>query len=338
MNILVINVARIGDTLLITPILKAIKQHYPQHRLGCLAHPGRMALLRGLPFIDNLGGITPNSQWWRGRLTFTRPWEVALVYGHEPPLIRYASRVAGQVVAFQQREAAVNRLLSHAVPQPTQQIHAVTERMLLPQALGIDSPDRALAYQVLPAESRQARQWLAAQRCGTAGPLVGMQFTSFATKSYRDWPLSHFIALAELMLRRWPGVRFFTLGDKQNLARESAFRERFPDHTLCVSGLFSLRQSAALMQRMQLYVGVDTGPTHLAGALGIPMVALYHCRFPGRNLMPLGRPHVAIIEHPGLGKACSEQTPMSDIAVAVVWEAVQTVLGATGCSPDPVGH
>ena len=55
LNILVINVARIGDTLLVTPILRAIKQAYPQHRLGCLAHPRRMLLLRGLPFIDALG-------------------------------------------------------------------------------------------------------------------------------------------------------------------------------------------------------------------------------------------------------------------------------------------
>ncbi|MBF0460463.1 MAG: glycosyltransferase family 9 protein [Magnetococcales bacterium] len=330
MNILVINVARIGDTLLITPILRAIKQAYPHHQLGCLAHPKRMTVLTGLPFIDTLDSITPHSQWWRGRFVRQRPWDAALVYGQDAALIRYAARVATRVVAFQQRDSASTALLHPAVPHPTQPIHAVAGRMLLPEALGIHSTDPALAYQVLPTEAAWAKNWLTTQRVNQSGPLVGLQFTSFATKSYRDWPLSHFIDLAETLLAHFPGTRFFPLGDQHNRTKETAFCSRFPQHTVRTSGLFNLRESAAIMQNLDLYVGVDTGPTHLAGALGIPMVALYHCRFPGRNLMPLGRPHVRILEHPHLDDGdCSAQSPMSDIPVAAVWEAVQSVLAET---------
>ncbi|MBF0182872.1 MAG: glycosyltransferase family 9 protein [Magnetococcales bacterium] len=330
MNILVINVARIGDTLLITPILRAIKQAYPDHKLGCLAHPKRMEVLQGLPFIDTLAGITPGSQWWRARLLRQRPWDAALVYGQDAPLIRYASRVAKQVVAFNQPLAASNRLLSHCVAKPDTLIHAVKGRLLLANALGIHTDDFSLSYQVTAEESHAAQAWLQPRLPQQSGPLVGMQFTSFATKWYRDWPIEQFMALADALRQRHPAICFVLLGDKHNLAKEEMFYKQFPQHTVCASGLFTLRQSAALMQRLHLYIGVDTGPTHLAGALRIPMVALYHCRFPGRNLIPLGHPLLRMIEHPHPHSPCPEQTPMQEIAVATVRQAAQELLQATG--------
>ena len=41
-----------------------------------------------------------------------------------------------------------------------------------------------------------------------------------------------------------------------------------------------MRENAAIMAHLSLYIGVDTGPTHLAGALDIPMVAMYHSYHP----------------------------------------------------------
>ena len=330
MDILLINVARIGDTLLITPILKAIKQTYPNNRLGCLVHPRRMALLQGLDFIDQLGSITPKNQWWRGRFMTHRPWEAALVYGHDAPLIRYASRVSRQVVAFEQQDPSTHSLLSHKVPIPVGPTHAVAERLLLAQALNIQTQDHRLIYRVLPAELETARHWLARQPPTFPGPLVGFQFSSFPGKWYRDWPLEHFIRLAENLKNSFPGVGFVTLGDHKNRAKEAAFFSHFPHHTLRASGRFNLRQSAAIMSQVNLYVGVDTGPTHLAGALGIPMVALYHCRFPGHLLAPLGRAHVRIIKQPFPDQTCAQESPMSAITVERVWEEVRTVLLETG--------
>lgn len=332
MDILLINVARIGDTLLMTPVLKAIKQAYPHNRLGCLAHPRRVALLQGLHFIDALGSITPKNQWWRARLSFRRPWDAALVYGNEPALLGYAARVARQVVAFQQQKPVSNHLLSHVVPLPVGPTHAVAERMLLAEALGIHGTDHALAYQVLPAESQIARNWLATHEPASSGPLVGLQFSSFPGKFYRDWPLEHFVALGEKLIANFPHARFFTLGDKKNRAREKQFLAHFPRHTVPTSGQFSLRASAAIMQHLDVYIGVDTGPTHLAGALGIPMVALYHCRFPGDLLAPIGHNHLKLLKHPYPDAECSKESPMRAITVETVWAAVQDVLAETGWS------
>ncbi len=87
-----------------------------------------------------------------------------------------------------------------------------------------------------------------------------------------------------------------------------------------------MRQNAAIMDKLNLYVGVDTGTTHLAGALGIPMVALYHSFHPGRFLAPQQHPKLAIIEHPVGYKQATRQDTMSAILVDQVWHSVQHLL------------
>lgn len=77
---------------------------------------------------------------------------------------------------------------------------------------------------------------------------------------------------------------------------------------------------------MDLYVGVDTGPTHIAGALGIPMVALYHPAYPGRNLAPLQNPRCRVIEHPRTGSDSSADVNMADIPAEQVWQAASELL------------
>jgi len=79
---------------------------------------------------------------------------------------------------------------------------------------------------------------------------------------------------------------------------------------------------------LDLYVGVDTGPTHLAGALGIPMVALYHCRHRGSLLAPLDHPALTVIEHPAADADCTPQREMAEIGVDRVWDAVAARLPA----------
>lgn len=329
-DILVIGVARIGDTLMLTPGLRALKAAFPRGRLSVLAHPKRRAILENFPAIDTLGGITKHSArlkgWWPGKT-----YDVAVVYGREPALVQYALRVARRVVCFAEPALAglrTDRLTRVALP--TQSIHAVDERLLLIDALlGAKRPhDRRLGLALAPTETDWARQWYAANGVDRR-PRIGLQTLSFPTKAHRDWPLEHFAQLIDGLRAAYPEACFVVLGDHLAAVQAEALGRRFPGAVVSAAGKVDLRQSAALMSLLDLYVGVDTGPTHIAGALGIPMVALYHHRYPGRNLAPQNHPHCVMIEHPATGHA-DGQGDMRDIAVAPVLAAARTLLGATG--------
>ena len=85
-RVLVINVARIGDTLLVTPILRALKQSQANISLGVMAHPKRVELLQGLEFIDVLEGINKKSALLKGWLS-GKIWDYAIVYGDRKSVV-----------------------------------------------------------------------------------------------------------------------------------------------------------------------------------------------------------------------------------------------------------
>lgn len=324
-RLLVIVSARIGDTLLATPLLKALKAACPAGVVGCRAHPKRLELLRGLACVDRLDGLTSGRARWLGRLPLPPAWDYALVLNHEAPLVAYALRVARAVVAYRQPDPALDGRLFRSVAVPPAMV-AVEGRLALAEALGITTCDLSLAYQVLPDERIAARQWLQAQGLGDAAPLIGLQLCSFPSKAYRDWPLEHFAQLVQELLAAWPTARFLLLGGPDNRSLAETFAARFPGRAVSAAGRFALRQSAALISQLHLYVGVDTGPTHLAGALGIPMVALYHCRFRGRHLAPQQHARLRVLEHPHDDAQCSADSPMALIPVATVRQAAFELL------------
>lgn len=325
-SFLVINVTRIGDTLLATPALRAIAHAHPGSEITCLGHPKRVEVLEHLPFIQQVGGITKQRAVWRGRFGGKR-WDYALVYGNDRELVRYALRVADKVVAFRQNDEALDRKLYRAVERPaTNALHAVDLQLLLPAALGIAPDGRYLSYCVSGAEAAWAEALLRSETPADAQRYIGLQVASFPTKAYRDWPLEHFTALCEKILARYPQTHFLVFGAASERGKGEALRAHFPGSVTVFSGRLSLRQTTAVMQRLALYIGVDTGPTHLAGALGIPLVAMYHCLHRARVYAPLEHPQLYAVDHPSPDEACSETSNMGDISVATLWDKVQTAL------------
>lgn len=309
-------VARIGDTLLATPSLRALRA--ASGHLSTLVHPQREVLLRHLDFIDELGTISKRTAWLRGH--FPAPsFDVAFCWGRDPQLLRYCLRVARQSVAFDYPEfSAISAasLVRVTVP-PDKSMHAVRERLLLTEAAGVRCKDLRLAYCVTGSERDAARTWLA-MHAGTARPIVGVQPFSFHTKAHRDWPIERFAELVRQLGVQHPSAHFVILGDEAAARHADAVENALPGRVSIAAGRLALRDSAALMQCLDLYIGVDTGPTHIAGALQVPMIGLYHSQYPGRNLQPLDHPCCTVLE--------AEGDSMDSIPVSLVYEAAMRVL------------
>jgi heptosyltransferase-3 len=320
---LVIAVARIGDTLLATPLMRAVKSANPQARLTVLVHPRRTEVLEHLSFIDRLGGIDKWQALWRGRIGGAS-YAAALVLGRDSSLVQYALRVSRRVVAYDEPGFPRDERLARVPPE--QGTHAVLDRLRLAQALGFEASGLHLAYRVSDEERARARARLTQRWPRERGVRIGLQMSSFPTKAHRDWPVDHFSALARALVLDVPQARFVLLGDAHARRSASPFVAEHGEHTLVAAGETSLRESAALIAEMDLYIGVDTGPTHIAGALGVPMVALYHCLYPGRNLAPLEHPACRVIEHPLTGDERCAGHGMQDIPVDAVRTAALDLL------------
>lgn len=325
-RILFIVVSRIGDTLFSTPALRAVADTWPKARITVLGHPKRAEVFRNLPYVTELGTITKTSaivkSLWR-----RKKFDLAIVYGFDSSLVKHALAVSSRVVAFRQSDESLNARLAHAVPVPAfQSEHAVRQLLRLPQALGIDTHQLRIDFSLSDEEISAARERLRLSGLAETGPLVGLQVASFPTKGYRDWPIESFLGLTERIADRWPAARFLIFGGKEERDRTSWLATTIGARAVDFSGRLTLRETGALMAQIDLYVGVDTGPTHIMSSFDRPMVALYHCLSSSRHTGPLDHPAAWLIDHPDADGRCSEQSTMDQISVDSVWAAVQEAL------------
>lgn len=325
-NILFIAVSRIGDTLFATPAIRAVAAAYPDARITVLGHPKRAEVFEHLSFVHHVGSITKGRAGWRGWLG-GKVFDLAVVFGFDQPLVAYALRTARNVVAFEQADQKLNRQMFRAVPKPAfQSEHAVLQLLRLPAALGIPPAGLRIAFQPTDAEAASAEQRLTGAGIGTGRPLVGLQVASFATKSYRDWPIENFAALCDRVSSRWPQARFLIYGGPEEHERTGRLKQYLGERGALFAGSLSLRETAALMTLTDLYVGVDTGPTHIMSAFDIPLVALYHCISPSRLTGPLEHPCAYLIDHPVTRERCNESAAMADVPVDTAFAAVTRAL------------
>jgi heptosyltransferase III len=324
MRILAINVSRIGDTLLAIPALRAIAQAYPQAEITVLGHPKRVEVLEHLPFLHQVGSIS--KRWAPMRGWLKKEYELAFVWGYDAALVAYALRSAHSVVAFRQADEKLNRKLFKVVePYLFQSSHAVNLAMTIPAAIGIVTSGHRLAYHITEQEAYWAKKTLSTNLPEKATPLIGLQIASFPTKAYRDWPLDNFFALCERLLKTYPNTHFLIFGGTEESLRTEALKRHLGNTATLYAGRLSIRETAALMSVTDLYIGVDTGPTHIMSAFDIPMVVMYHCISSSKNTGPLDHPCAYLIDHPA-GSGCSEWVSMSDISVDTVFQQAKLAL------------
>lgn len=339
-HILVINVTRIGDTLLTTPVLRSLAAAWPKADITFLGHWKRIEVLKHLPFIHTLKSISKRMAPFLGWFGSQR-YDVALVYGNDASIIQYALRVSDRVIAFRQPSDRLNRrLFAIAREDGYQPGHAVTLLLTLVRPLGVSPAGMHISYQVTPDEDRWARDVLRCQKIQGA-PIIGLQVASFPTKSHRDWPIENFMKLCNRILAEFPQTHFLIFGGPAEAPRTKLLHDGLDGHSTLFAGHLTLRQTGALMNQLDLYVGVDTGPTHIMGALHRPMISMYHPTAPSSALGPFGHPCCFAMDHPiALNGApypangATFDTPMSDISVDMVFQNVVTAI--SGLFPPPM--
>ena len=339
-RILVIHVARFGDTLLTGVAIRALKQAYPQAEIDFLGHPKRFDIIRGLPELSHIGAISKKSAPFKGRcssLFGRKPYDLAVVWGHDAAIHRYAQRVAKHLVMQQIKDDSVNeslRAAGHVVlKMPSDKDLPLADWLLtlVERGLGVTTQDRRVGYTVLPAEKAWAQEWLAHAFAGVqnpdAFPLIGLIIESFPTFKHRDWPIEHFVTLCQGIVKQYPQARFVLLGSELPTEKVRALKAVMGDRMAQAADRLSMRESGAIMSYLDLYIGIDTGPSHVAAGIGIPVVCLFHCARRGPLVLSPVRPEVVtMLEHPCDDTACSFETSMGDLRPDRVLEAVLTIL------------
>ncbi len=318
--------ARIGDTLLITPAITSLKKAFPDSVITVIAHKKRISILENNHDIDKLSG--------RGRINYLfgslynrKSYDIAFIYGEDGLLIKYARACGKITVGFEQKDQDMNRLLDICVKKPGMPLHAVDERLLLAKAIGLQGVERKLTYVISEAEKKWADSFIVNNGLNKAKVRIGFQTAGFPTKAYRDWPAGNFASLGQYILKEMD-AKILLFGEGKDFKKALSIKSDLGENAFVIAGRTSLRQSAALISRCSAFVTTDTGPMHIAYALDVPTVAMFHCMHPGKYLGPTHNEHlhrVLQMAPPG-GEKCGRNLTLEGIGSKTVWDSLKEIL------------
>lgn len=137
------------------------------------------------------------------------------------------------------------------------------------------------------AEKEMLREWLQPQRKHPELPLVAIAPGCKTPANF--WPTENFIRIAQEIIARKLCEIVIVGGSAETATAEKMIAE--VGGGIHAAGKFSVRESAILVSMCDLYVGLDTGTTHLAAAVGTPSVTVFHQRDNPGQWFPLGSGH-----------------------------------------------
>jgi lipopolysaccharide heptosyltransferase II len=294
-RILVMETGLIGELLVITPALRAIRKHRPNAHVTVMVRPGSAAVLVGSPYVDRLlplvsrerkgfWGVMHLASWVR-----SQNFDAAFVLHTS---FRSALIALMGTVPVRAGLASEGRgfLLTHKTPRD-REAYEVDEHLAVLGLLGVPPDGRELEIFLTEEERKSARTLLGPTADGRA--LVGLH--PGASRGIRRWPVRNFVALGGLIERELGAAPVFFFGPRENdlaraVVRLSEDEELSPPRVLRPG---NVRILAAAFELMDAVVTNNTGPMHVAAAVRTPGVFI-HGPTPVRRWQPPGDRYVAV--------------------------------------------
>ncbi|CAL94423.1 glycosyltransferase family 9 protein [Azoarcus olearius] len=288
-RILAIRLDNLGDVLMTTPALRALRDAAPDRHITLLASGAGAALAPHLPEVDAV--ITASGPWMPGgditpaalQATLERlragAFDAAViftVYSQNPLPAAMLCWQAGIPLRLAHCRENPYHLLSDWLPDPEPHAllrHEVRRQLDLVGHVGAHTADTRMSFRVLAADRERALRELAAAGIDPGRPYMVVH--PGASAPSRRYPPERFAAalrrLAALSGAAMPQV--VLTGDASEAALVDSVRASAPAATL--AGQLSLGELAAVLEGAALLLANNTGPVHLAAALGRPVVDLY---------------------------------------------------------------
>jgi predicted lipopolysaccharide heptosyltransferase III len=252
-----------GDCLLLSGPVRALKEEFPGFRISVLAETRFAPCFDGNPDFDEIISIDRKSD--AVRLLFRRYHAIINLHGGPTSLI-YSCLPWGRRIGLEhyRRRKFYNGFYNGLAPKPDSEIHTVQATLSIFQWLGLhcrQSP--ALRYEAHAAEAARAQQSLKGRDYAVVHP--------GALLPTKRWEPSRFAAVAASLQERGLTIAL-TCGPGEESYVGQVAKDIGPSAILLT---LTIPELAELIRGAKLFVGNDSGPMHLAAAVGTPTIAIW---------------------------------------------------------------
>jgi len=279
-RILVVSSTAIGDTLFATPAWRALRVRYPHARIVGHIRESVQPLFSDNPHLD---AIIPYAGGYHRFFRTVRAlrqerFDLALIFhGMGPQAIPMAVLSGTPFVIRIPNTSEYGYLLSNAdnIPEnlPLPGEHAIRLRLRIAGLADAASEDVRLVLPIPPEDRRAAQQVLASAGVDSGSPLIGIE--PGAAAEFKRWPAERFVSVGQELLAGRPRWRVVVLGSAREQRLAARVAGGIGPAAVSLAGRLDLRTLRGVIASLRLLLTNDTGPLHMAIALGIPTVSLF---------------------------------------------------------------
>jgi heptosyltransferase-2 len=285
-RILVWKLSALGDVVLSSPSLRAVRKRYPAGQVSLIVGRSAYDLVAKCPYLDEIILYDPSKKdrGPAGHLALLRrlrraefDLSIDLQNSHLTHLLAWAAGIP--VRAGYRRK--LGELLNRPVDLPSEAIGPVAHQHYLLERIGCP-PDDAHLELWPSAQDEAAAQRLLSPLSGDPRPLVGLHPGGSGRWKTKRWDLARWAQLCDRLAAR--GVRILVTGGPDERLIGEALTRLTAVPLRNVIGQTRLMELACLIKRCDVFVTHDSSPLHLAAAMGTPAVALFGPTDPQRHL------------------------------------------------------
>lgn len=280
-SILVIRYRFIGDTILTVPFLRNLRAAYPKSRIDVLVGPQSGEVLSACPYVDELivydttrfhkydqAEGKARSFWSYVLELRKRQYDTAFILKRS-----FSSALLALLIGCKNRIGYASSGRSFLLSCPVKwnpEIHEVESTLDVLRAAGIAIGDKSLSAWLTNEEKHSVEVLV---------PELDMQkkkvlFHAAAAHPDKMYPLENWARLLKEICKDGEIMPFFS-GSAQDRTLYEELEKLSGIKGINTAGRLSLRQSMALFARLDLAICTDSGPAHLAAAVGTPVIALF---------------------------------------------------------------
>lgn len=294
MRILVIKLRYIGDTLLITPLLKALKEGIPHAHIDVLVNNNTQQVLINNPYVEKIWAF--DYQTAKKRFSYNVKFIVNLIRqrynividltnNDRSSLFTFLTGAPFRIGYWSKKIVRKNLFYNKIIHSVLGTIHTVDHHLKVAQELGLSTQDYHPFIFVLPADITNINQKLY-----DFGLKEKEQFVIIhpgARRWYKSWPPERFARLGDSIIKKY-SVKVILTGSEDDRKSVLKIMANMKAKAIDLTGQFSLLELPPLIKKALCLIGNDSAPMHIATAVETPVIALFgptdwRCWYPRRE-------------------------------------------------------
>jgi heptosyltransferase-2 len=295
-RILIVRTDRIGDVLLSTPVIKALRDSYPNAYMAMIVSPYAKDIVEGNPYLDEVIIYDKDGKHksWVRSIKFARNLKkkkfdltIILHPTNRVHLVTFFARIPKRVGYDRKLGFLLTDKIRH-----TKQLgekHELEYALDLVRYLGIEPKDKSLFMPIKPESEKWVEELFQQEGIEKTDKLLVIH--PGASCPSKIWPSERFAEVADRLMEKYGFKVLLIAGPKDiKIAQEVIKKMRHPAVNL--AGKTSVSQLATILKKCQLFISNDSGPVHIASAVGIPVISIFGRNQKGLSPLrwgPLGR-------------------------------------------------